>query len=164
MKTEQKIKISHDSITNRVDIQTAYISAKLMEADPDAYSRISTAATDSVFLVPAMEVARTNILAATRRYATSINAVAGDNTEYEIIRLYTPGNFDTTQLSGLTNALQKYYVSYVLYKWLLVTQPNIAEIYGKEAEQQLAMARILLAKRTPPTYTSPLTIIETDNG
>ncbi len=149
----QTITIKQEDILSEINLQTAYISAKMMETDEKAFSRIATAATDSVFLTPAIEVARTSILAAFRKYVPKFNTTGTSANEELILRL--PTNFDTSQISGVTNALVKYYVAYVLYKWLLVTQPNQAEIYGKEAEQHLVYARLLLAKRTPPTYQQP---------
>lgn len=140
-------------ILDLLKVQTAYLGAKILQADGNAYERISMTDGNIDFVRPAMDSATSVLCNALKRYAPKMD----DGT----LSLIVPTNLLSVNQASTENAIKLFYVSYVMYKWLAITNPAMAENYMNEATMHLTTARNMLAKRKAPTYSAPTEETET---
>lgn len=151
--SEIKITLNPSDIKSEVDMRTAYIGVEATKADDQHdYRRVAMTSMDLTFFDSAYHEAAANIRTSLRRYSPAIGT---DN-----IALKMPGNYDNNLNGAVQEALTAYYVNYILYKWLSMTLPQVAEGYANTAQSELLSARTMLASRLAPTRTAPTEVTE----
>ncbi len=148
------ISFSPSDIKQMVDIRSAYIGVKATKADGQRnYEHVATTTMDLAFFNIAYHEAAVNVRTALRRYSPAIVTNG--------IQLNLPANYDTNLNGAVQEAIAAYIANYVLYKWLTMVLPQMAEEYLNTAQSELTSARTMLATRLVPKRTAPSAISDT---
>lgn len=102
---------------------TAYIGAKKVD-DDDAYERISTIDEDDPELTVFFDEGRANLVSAFMQYLKSEGMESDD--EHYFITLNVSDKFNLAVQPAMQIALFNYYVHWILYRWYMITYPDMA--------------------------------------
>lgn len=149
-----EISFSPSDIKQMVDVRSAYIGVKATKADSQHnYEHVATTTMDYAFFNIAYHEAAVNVRTALRRYSPAIVNKG--------IQLNMPANYDTNLNGAVQEAIAAYFANYVLYKWLAMVLPQMAEEYMNTAQAELASARTMLTTRLAPKRTEPSALTDT---
>lgn len=149
--TEHILTISKGSVLSEVYKQTAYVGAKMTQADgTNAYDNIYATGDDAAMLERFWKEAIAFTTGNIKLYLTdwaieSTNNQVGEQWEQPVlptlvdlaevltITLNLPDRFDATQRMSINTSLYSYIVNYMTSRWMAITNKPEAEYYEKYA-------------------------------
>lgn len=144
------IDIDEDKIFTSVAMVTSYIGANATsEQDPNAYDRIFTADENKEILQTAFHLAVAECVEMLFPYTKQ--EISDTEIELGNIQLRLPLGFSVTTLELIKVLVKEYIIYYMVTQWLMLVDPNRAQVYAEKylyAKQKIQTA--LMSRTSPP--------------
>lgn len=162
---ECELRIAKSEVYTEVAKTTAYIGAKLADADAkqldaEAYDRVMTVDEDGVmlerFFTQAEDIATTSLSewCDVQAHTCPPNRDSDLTDAYEV-DLHMTDNFDDRLVPSIETALYSFFVEYVVYQWLMIAQPEMAPAHQEAAVKHLRDVSEKVHRRLRPERPAP---------
>lgn len=145
-----KIDIDEDKIFTSVSMVTSYIGANAVsEQDINAYDRIFTTDENKEILQTAFHLAVAECVE--MLYPYTKQEISDTEKETGSIQLRLPLGFSSSTLELIQVLVKEYIIYYIVTQWLMLVDPNRAQVYAEKylyAKQKIQTA--LLSRTRPP--------------
>lgn len=145
MKQKVNIEINRASVYESVRKQAAYIGKKSM-VDGIDFEQVRLKLEHDELLDEYWNDALSGILSAVKHYVSYSN----DDGNVLVIELQMPMNWDDVMKVSLERDMMQYFITYILWKWLMIAHTNgeMINIFATETNNLLgSVSRILFARR-----------------